>query len=93
MKLTTIALATAFALSSAAAFAQSAGGTAGGSSTAGGPAATQPTHRWQHERQHHGWRNRHEERRHRDDDGSFAAFTARCQHLRSEYRRRGRQEG
>jgi hypothetical protein len=43
MKLKTIALATAFALSSTLAFAQAGGNTAGGSSAAGGPAASKTT--------------------------------------------------
>src|SRR3954447_20861739 len=43
MRMKTIALATAFALSSTLAFAQAAGNTAGGSSAAGGPAASKTT--------------------------------------------------
>ena len=45
MKLTTIALATAFALSGEPHSHKHAGGTAGGSSKAGGPAASQPSDR------------------------------------------------
>jgi hypothetical protein len=43
VKITTIALATAFALSGTLAFAQAGGNTAGGSTAAGGPAASKTT--------------------------------------------------
>ena len=43
MRIKTIALATAFALSNTLAFAQAGGNTAGGSSAAGGPAASKTT--------------------------------------------------
>ena len=93
MKINTIALAAAFALSSSLAFAQ-AGNTAGGSSAAGGAGRKQDDNRrfdeWRH---HRGRRHRDEEWRHRRRGKQLDAIRQGCEHARRQHRRLGGKEG
>ena len=80
MRIKTIALATAFALSNTLAFAQAGGNTAGGSSAAGGPAASKTTTGDSKDGATTLWRGQPHERCDRDNHRQFDAFCERREH-------------